>query len=98
MADVDGLLRLYGLARYSVPGDGDCFLYSLTVVFLVPSLYKQEYEQNFRLLFPNGTEQHQQELHRLLVAYGQSGCLRQLRFEVEGHRAASRGGCLLMPA
>jgi hypothetical protein len=59
MADIDELLRQYGLARYIVPEDGDCFLYSQAVVFLVLSIYKQEYKQNFRLLFPHGTE-HQQ--------------------------------------
>ena len=70
MADVDALLRLYGLARYSVPGDGDCFLYSVTVVCWLGSCF-----------------------HRRMTARVRG----QLRFEVEGHRAASRG-CLLMPA
>ena len=79
------------LLKATVPGDGDCLLYSITIAVLTPKLFEAQYWENFSILFPETATSDGFLLHDLLAKYVQSGCVGERSAETSVLRPFGQG-------
>ena len=77
-----------GQALFTVPGDGDCLLYSITIAVLTPKLFEAQYWENFSILFPGTATSDGFLLH---AKYVQSGCVGERSAETSELRPFGQG-------